>query len=140
MRALVRALGPVGLGVGGALLAESLATGAARISLLGVVPVISGTTPLFGLSVGFLVAGFFFLPLLFAGGDLPEAPTTGTAPPDPVPGSAEGGSGGVILLGPIPIFFGAWRRNPPISYRWAVFLGVALAFVAGLWLWGPSVR
>jgi uncharacterized membrane protein len=45
----------------------------------------------------------------------------------------------LILLGPVPIFFGSWRRNPPISYRWAVLVGVVLAVVAVLLLWGLSV-
>jgi uncharacterized membrane protein len=136
MRSLVRFLGPVCLVAGGALLGEELATGSARLYLLVVVPVITGTTPLFLLALVFLVSGFLFLPLLFAGEASAELPRTSTATSNPNPGPTRSNSGGLILVGPIPIFFGAWRRNPPISYRWALLVGVVLALVAVLLLWG----
>jgi uncharacterized protein (TIGR00304 family) len=137
MRSIVRVLGPVILVVGAALLGEAVATGGARLYLLFVIPVLTGTSPLFGVSVVFLVAGFFLLPFVFLGGELTESSEVRPAPS--ASGKAGSGSGGMILIGPIPIFFGAWRQNPPIAYRWAVVLGVVLAVAAVLLLWGFSV-
>jgi uncharacterized membrane protein len=139
MRSLVRALGPVLLVVGMLLLVEALATGGARLYLLLIVPVFTGTTPLFGLAVVLLALGVLFLPLAFAGAERAEPPRPSSAAGNPSPSMETEGSGGMILVGPIPIFFGAWRQNPPISYRWAVVLGVVLAAVAVLLLWGFSV-
>jgi uncharacterized membrane protein len=137
VRSIVPALGPVCLGVGAVLLGESLAMGGARLYWILVIPVITGTSPLFGISVAFLVAGFLLLPLVFAGEEpTPTLPATSSTPPGT---PTDGESGGVILLGPFPFFFGSWRRNPPISYRWAVLLGVVFAVVAVLLLWGWSV-
>jgi len=114
-------------------------SGGARLYLLFVLPVVTGTSPLFGLSVVLLVVGFLFLPFLFAGEEPSEAPAPPGAPATAgaVPGDTA--SGGLILVGPIPIFFGAWRRNPPIPYRWAFLVGVLLAALAVLLLWGFSV-
>jgi len=139
MRTVARALGPVFLLIGAALLVESLSTGGARLYLLLIIPVVTGTTPLFGLSVVCLVVGVLFLPLVFAGEESSESPPPPARSPGASTGAETGGSGGLILVGPIPIFFGAWRRNPPISYRWAVVLGVVLAVVAVLLLWGFAV-
>jgi len=139
MRSIERALGPVCLVIGATLLVETLATGGARLYLLVFIPVVTGTTPLFGISVVFIVAGFLLLPFLFVGDDAHAAPTAPPVSPSSNAPPSEGGSGGLILVGPIPIFFGAWRRNPPIPYRWALVLGVVLALVAVLLLWGFSV-
>lgn len=136
MRTFARVLGPVFLLIGAALLAESLSTGGARLYLLLVIPVVTGTTPLFGLSVVFLVLGLLFLPFVFAGEESPENPTSPAQSPAASTTTETGSPGGLILIGPVPLFFGAWRRNPPISYRWAVVLGVVLALVAVLLLWG----
>ena len=138
MRGIVRALGPVALVVGVILLAEAVATGGARVSLVLIVPVITGTTLLFAVAAGLLVSGLFFFPLAFARDEQSEEET-------PVgsrlnPNAAPGGSGGLILLGPVPIFFGTWRRNPPISYRGALVVGLALVVVVVvLLLFGVAV-
>ncbi|MCI4352389.1 MAG: DUF131 domain-containing protein [Thermoplasmata archaeon] len=135
MRSVVRAIGPAALISGGILVGVALATGAARWSLVLIFPVITGTTALFASAVGLLLVGIFFLPLAFAGDNGPESepPTLLGSNPAPI----EGGTGGVIFVGPFPIFFGKWRTRPPIPYRWALALGVA--FVVGtvvLLLWG----
>lgn len=131
-----RFVGPALLAVGGFLLAYSLLSGSARLYLVLFVPVITGTTPLFGVSVAVLAAGFLTLPLRFSEGTGDEA-ATGPEPTRVRPADAtEDRSGGLILLGPVPIFFGAWRRRSPIGYRWAVVLGAALVAVAVLVLWG----
>jgi uncharacterized membrane protein len=139
MRSVVRLVGPVCLVFGVLLLVDAVATGAAHLFLVVVVPVLTGTGPLFLLSLVLVVVGFLFLPLAFVGEGLPAAPVgpTGAATPEPV--DDRGASGGMILVGPVPIFFGAWRRNPPISYRWALLLGLVLAAVAVLLLWGLAV-
>jgi uncharacterized membrane protein len=136
MRSFVRFLGPVCLVVGGILLGEALVTGGARFYLLLIVPVFTGTTPLFLLSVVLLVVGFLLLPLVFASTEPPEVPSARAASTASPPAATPPTSGGILLVGPIPIFFGAWRRNPPIPYRWALLVGVALAVVAVLLLWG----
>lgn len=139
MRAVLRALGPGLVLVGLALLAYALRTGGARLYLLVIVPVITGTAPFFFLAVACLVVGVLFLPLAFVAPGPPElvASPAGSAPATPAADSER--SGGLILIGPVPLFFGAWRRNPPISYRWAVLVGVVLAVVAVLLLWGLAV-
>jgi uncharacterized membrane protein len=137
MHALVRALGPAALIAGVALLVETLATGAAHLTLVVVVPVFTGSTPLFGLAAVLLVVGLFSLPLLFAGPD--ETATVSVVSDAPTPPRAGGGTGGLVLLGPVPIFWGAWRQNPPISYRWAIFVGAILLVVAIFLLWGLAL-
>ena len=137
MRSIVRVLGPLLLGVGALLLGDAVATGAARLYLFLIFPVLTGTSAVFAVSVFLIVVGFFLLPFAFLGsgsdeGATPESSRSSTA-------SERSESGGVILLGPVPIYFGAWRRNPPIAYWWMVLLGVALAVVAVLFLWAFSV-
>jgi uncharacterized membrane protein len=139
MRSLTRFLGPTFLVIGALLLGEAFATGAARLYLLVIVPVVTGTTLIFGVSVAFLVLGFLFLPFVFAGAESAEPSVASTGSPTLGAPPTEGGSGGLILVGPVPIFFGAWRRRPSISYRWALLLGVVLAVVAVLLLWAGSV-
>lgn len=135
----VRFVGPLLLLVGGALLGISIATGGAHLYLLLVVPVFTGTSALFGVAVALLVGGFLLLPVVFTSEarqeSTPGPANTGFGPPD----VSEEGSGGLLLIGPVPIFFGTWRKQPPISYRWAVVLGVVLAVVAVLVLWGFSL-
>jgi uncharacterized membrane protein len=137
MRSVARFLGPVSIVIGVVLLGEAVSTGGARLYLFLIIPVLTGTSAIFGASVIFLVLGFFLLPFAFAGEEPPEPPEQ--RPSQGSPTSEEAGSGGMVLLGPVPIFFGTWRQNPPISYRWAVLLGVVLAAVAILLLWGFSV-
>jgi uncharacterized membrane protein len=139
MRIVARAVGPICLAIGAALLVEALASGGARLYLLVFIPVFTGTTLTFGFSVLFLVMGFLLLPFSFVGtGRSEPTPTAASILPSPT-ATREEGSGGMILVGPVPIFFGSWRRNPPMSYRWAVLLGAVLAVVAILLLWGFSV-
>jgi uncharacterized membrane protein len=139
MRSATRVFAPLCLVIGAALLADALATGGARLYLLLIFPVVTGTTLVFGLSVLFLVLGFLLVPFAFVTGAMPELLSPPLTSPSPPPPSGSEDSGGLILIGPVPIFFGGWRRNPPISYRWAVLVGVVLAVVAVLLLWGLSV-
>ncbi|MCI4364340.1 MAG: DUF131 domain-containing protein [Thermoplasmata archaeon] len=113
------------------ILAVALAVerGEAHLYLLLIVPVVTGSSALFGLGVLGIVAGIVLL-FFSLGEDLP-------APPNPTVGAganqASVGSGGVVLIGPIPIFVGSWRNPSRRAYWLAVafgclFLLVALAF------------
>lgn len=135
----VRFIGPLLLALGGALLAESLVTGGARFYLLVVVPVFTGTSAVFGMAVVLLITGFLTLPMLFASDEGPDASVGAPTVRSPLAGGPHEGSGGVLFIGPVPIFFGSWRRNPPWAYRWAAVLGGVLAVVALLLLWGFSL-
>lgn len=137
MRPIVRMVGPFALIVGGILLADALLAGAARLYLLLIIPVITGTTALFALAVVLLLVGVFFLPLTFAGVDGQQGEPSASPQPDTL--APQSGSGGVIFIGPVPIFFGRWRNHPPVPYRWALLLGVAFVVaVVVLLLWGFS--
>ncbi len=132
MHRSLRLLGPGFLVAGLVLLGYSLRTGAATLYLVVVVPVVSGSGPGFYLATVLLVLGILLLPLSFAAvrATSEDEESTSAAPPS---------AGGVLLVGPVPIFFGSWRKNPPISYRWAVALGIVLVAVVLLVLWGFSV-
>jgi uncharacterized membrane protein len=139
VRSVLRFLGPTCLAAGVILLIEAVRTGGARLFLFLIFPVLSGSSVVFGLAVVFLVIGLFLLPFVFVDGEPSEIPASGTVPAGPSSTHEEGGAGGLVLIGPVPIFFGSWRRRPPISYRWAVLIGVVLAVLAILWVWGFSV-
>jgi uncharacterized membrane protein len=111
-------VGPVLVGAGVTAVAASLALGVAHLALVVIVPVIYGASWLFGLGILLLVLGFFCLPLGWGG----EAPSSVPA------GSPTRGVGGVILVGPVPIFFGSWKN---VSRRWRVAMAVLGACVLG---------
>ncbi|HYB79342.1 MAG TPA: DUF131 domain-containing protein [Thermoplasmata archaeon] len=108
--------------------------GGATVSLVLIVPVVSGDSVDFLLGVVLIIAGF--VALLFAaveGG--PEGERT---PTEAVRASASGssGAGGVVLIGPIPIVFGSWRGLSRRA-RWMLALvGAAVLIVVGLALAG----
>jgi uncharacterized membrane protein len=132
---LVRWAGPLLLVLGALALAVAVAQGSARLFLLLVIPVVTGTGGLFLGGVVLIALGVFFLPLALLS-DQPGAPEPGTSAPPPPPLAAERPAtegGGLLLIGPVPIFFGSWRRNPPIRYRWAVAVGLVLVALAVLW-------
>ncbi len=118
---------PIGILVAGlALVAVSVVSGDAEVSLAVVFPVISGSDPLFLIGVAFIVTGMltgfalFFAPL--RGSEL-QSEHLGQ---DDVGGGTEGRStkyGGVILIGPVPIAFGSSAR---IAY---MMLAVAVGIV-----------
>ena len=103
---------------GVALLADAVARGDASLALVVVFPVLTGSSAEFLGGTILLVAGIFALPFALAGpfehvalepADVPEnAPKSGT-------------SGGLLLVGPVPIFFGSWRGVSRRT-RWVVAL------------------
>jgi uncharacterized membrane protein len=137
MRGAGRLLGPVLLLAGVALLAVSVATGASHLYLVLIFPVLTGSSALFGVGVLCVILGVLLLPLLaWAPEDGPERiPGTGPAPPSS-PSRGGVSSGGVLLLGPVPIFFGTWRRPPGWAFWLAVGIGSAVLALAlvGLYL------
>jgi uncharacterized membrane protein len=91
------------LGVGALLVVLAAIEGGAQFAVVVVIPVIFGRSWEFAVGVLLLVVGFVTLPLAF---EPREAPIPSGPRPPP---SASGGSGGLILIGPVPIFFGSWR-------------------------------
>jgi uncharacterized membrane protein len=123
-----RAIGPALLLAGLLVLAFAVATGAARLYLVVIFPVLTSGSPIFLLGVVLLVAGFLTLPWVLA----PEEPPVGAeerpvapAGRPPGPGAAVGG-GGLVLVGPVPVFFGAWK-NPSRRVYWLAVLAGTLA-------------
>ena len=118
---------PVVLGATGvALLAWAVASGGATLYLVVIFPILTGTSPaLFG-GVVLLLLALFLTPwaLSFGGqaGALPPAP----AIPGPGPQRPTVYGGGVILLGPIPIFFGSVRPGRRWVYLLAGVGGILL--------------
>jgi uncharacterized membrane protein len=125
---------------GAALVVDAVATGHASLALLLIIPVITGGSLGFLLGVLGLFLGILTLPFVFADEEDepgPESsPSASTSGGSPAP-SHEGG--GVVLIGPIPLFFGSWGRRAARHYWWWVALGAALlvvALVAAAWLLG----
>lgn len=125
--------------IGAGLVALSISTGAARIYLLlFVIPVISGGSLEFLLGVGLVFAGLVGLML---GLSVPSTPETEEAalvvgPRGERPSAPDTATGGVVLIGPIPIFFGAARPAGRRYYLLALVLAAGLfAAVLALALW-----
>lgn len=121
------------LGAGVALVTHSVLTGATRVYLVVVVPVLSGASVEFGAGVLLLLAGFFTLPLAFSYDGPEDLPVT-SAPPGQGPARPTS-TGGVVLLGPVPVFFGAWKGASRSAYWAAGLLGAALLVVLVALLW-----
>lgn len=116
------ALVPAMLLAGGvAAIAAAVLTGGARAGLVVVVPVIFGSSALFLVGILLLIAGMFSLPLAFAPS---EAGTNGPT---------ETTSGGLVLIGPIPIFWGsAGRASRRVRIAAAVVGGLLVVVAAVL--------
>jgi uncharacterized membrane protein len=121
---------PFVLLVGGALLVgDAVARGAASLALVVVVPVVFGASAEFFLGVALVFVGVVTLPLALGytsassvneDEELPHA--HGGAPPAEV--------GGLLLVGPVPIFFGSWRKSGRRAWVAAAAVGTALLVVA----------
>ncbi len=117
---------------GGALLAYAVASGSARVALVLVVPVIGGTSAPFLGGVLLVIGGIVALPFALAP-DVEEMATR--APTGPTQPPTSWGGGGVVLIGPVPIFWGGWR-DASRRTRWAVAgVGAALTLGVGLAWW-----
>lgn len=108
---------PLLLGAGAVLVLGAVASGAATLTLVVIVPVVTGDSALFGAGVVCLVAGLLVLPFTLRPEVVERAPS---APPDGM------SVGGLLLVGPFPIFFGSTRTPPRWVYRLAAAIGAAL--------------
>jgi len=117
-------LGVLALGVG--LIVASLLAGGSRLYLvLLIIPVLSGNSVPFLAGVLLTFLGFFGFLASFAGeatgAGLDEDGTT-----EHVEGGARSAAGGVLLIGPIPIFFGAAKPAQRRYYLLALLAAVVL--------------
>ncbi len=122
---------PVGLlAAGAAVVVIAVLRGEATAGLLVVFPFVVGQSALLLLGVGLLIAGFLTLPLAFAlerTGPLPPAEPATT-------GERRGTSGGLVLIGPIPIFFGSWKNVSRRTRIAAAAVGAAVLIVLAVGL------
>lgn len=119
------ALVPSGLiGFGMVLIALAALQGGAGVAVVVIVPVIYGRSLEFVAGVLLLIAGLFTLPLAFESAEgLPRSDLGGPE------GEPYARSGGLILVGPIPIFFGSWKGVSGRTRTIAAIVG-SIALVA----------
>jgi uncharacterized membrane protein len=59
----------------------------------------------------------------------------GMSDPTELPASADAGAGGVVLIGPVPIFFGSWRgANRRTKWLVAAIGGAVLILFVVAWV------
>lgn len=121
---------PLGLIAGAvACVIEALATGGAHAGFFLVFPFVTGGSGwlVAGALLGF--AGIASIGLLLPDADIADRPPLGETP-------ARSASGGLVVIGPVPIFWGGWRSPPGWAYWSAAAVGGALLaafFVALVW-------
>ena len=125
---ITTAFGLVVLLVGVALVVDAVRRGEASVVLVVVVPVVYGASAELAAGIVFLLAAIFLVSLGRAQRAGPADPADGTATGAD---RSSGAMGGVLLLGPVPIFFGSARRVSRRTYLLAVLAGAAL-FAAAL--------
>ncbi len=122
-------LGAVAALVAGvALVALSVAEGGANVALVVIIPVLSGSSITFVVGVMLLIAGFLSLPFAIAAewGEEPTTlPSSATAPME-----GQGGVGGFVLVGPVPIVFGSWKGISRRARWWLALAGAVVLTVA----------
>jgi uncharacterized protein (TIGR00304 family) len=123
------ALGAIASLVAGAvLLGDAVLFGRASLSLVLIVPVFSGSSIEFLLGVVLLILGFLLLPWAFVEPLEEERLPTAEAPPA-TPSNSGATGGGLVLIGPLPIFFGAWKNVSPRVRILAALVGAVLLIV-----------
>jgi uncharacterized protein (TIGR00304 family) len=118
------------LAVGAALIVDAVLRGSAHAALILIVPVLTGGSVEFLFGVLLLFLGLLSLPALTLMQGL-HATEPGEAPEG---GARPSGSGGVVLIGPVPIFFGEWGEMRRRTYWWWVAVASVL-FAALLVVW-----
>jgi uncharacterized membrane protein len=119
--------GPAILLLGVALVLAAVATGAAQLELVVFVPVfVGGASALFLAGVATIFVGLLLLPLAFGMEFAPDPMDPGASSDPTMPKS-----GGLVLVGPIPFFFGSWKSPSRVSWWVAAGVGAAM-FVAVL--------
>lgn len=99
----------------------AIATGGARAGIFVIFPFVIGGSWLTALGALFgfgAIATSFLL--------VPWEPAFEEPAPGGVTEPAMPRSGGVVLVGPVPVFFGGWKRPPRWAYWSAVLAGVLL--------------
>ncbi len=120
-------------GVG--LVADAVVRGGASVALVAIVPVVSGSSAEFLVGVVLLLVGFLTLPLafvpLFEDEPTPSggATTAHEAPNEEV--------GGLLLVGPVPVYFGAWKD---VSRRTKALTALLGAVLLALLVWALLVH
>ncbi len=112
-----------------ALVADAVRRGEASFGLVLIVPVVYGTSAELAGGIVLVVLGVL---VASVGTVVRRAPTRPEGGDVADAEEARGGVGGLILIGPVPIFFGAGRRPSRRDYLWAVLAGGALFAVAVL--------
>lgn len=119
------------------LVALAALEGGAHLALLVIVPVVYGSSLLFGLGVLLVAVGLVLLFLSAATGPASEIRPGGTTPPQNHPSSSTS-VGGVVLLGPFPVIFGSNPKWTPYLIVLAVVIIVAFIVAALLWAGGTG--
>jgi len=113
------------LAAGVALVVDAVVRGAASVALVAIIPVVSGTSAEFLLGVVLLLVGFLTLPLAFFSFESAPLALASTGRPAHSEAPTEE-VGGLLLVGPVPIFFGSWSS---VSMRTKVAVAVVGAVV-----------
>jgi uncharacterized membrane protein len=129
------ALVPVVLLLGGvAIVVYAVLDGAASVALLVVVPLVYGGSGAFLIGAVLLFLGILTLPLAFAPVEPAPVPRERPVPGgDPSSAGTPAAVSGLVLIGPVPIFFGGWRT---VSLRTRILVAaLAAALLVALVLW-----
>ncbi len=119
-----RALVPIALlAAGAALVAGALLEGGASLALVIVVPVLYGRSLAFVVGAVLIAVGCVTLPLALGPFEPAEDEADATSP-------AARGDGGLVLIGPVPIFFGRWSGVPERARVIVAVVGLVLFAVA----------
>ena len=121
---------------GAALLADATLPGRATLFLVVIVPVLSGGSGEFLLGVVLLLVGLFLLSWAFwevAESPPGVSPLEGPEGPETTPPGPGMVGGGVVLIGPVPLFFGGWKNVSRRARLVAAVVGAAVLvlFVVG---------
>lgn len=111
---------------GAVLLGDAILHGRASLSLVVIVPIFSGSSAEFLLGVVLLVVGLFLLPLALWEPSEGEPRSSSAEGPVVPPPSAGAAGGGLLLIGPVPIFFGAFKNVSRRVRLLAALAGVVL--------------
>jgi uncharacterized membrane protein len=129
-----RWVGPAFLVLGLALVVAAVATGAAQLELVVFLPVfVGGASALFLGGIALVFVGLWLLPFTF-GMEFELVAHDAPATSEPTTSN----SGGVILVGPIPFFFGAWKSPSKVS--WWIAAGIGAAMVVAVLVLATQLR